>query len=588
MTMRLAYWQIGQRQPLTALAAQTSTYQEKIPAQRGTIYDRTGTIVLAQTVIRYRIIGDPHDLSAAASASTVTALIDYLSLSDEDAAKLRKAMATNAYYIVLVTDVDADIVQEMKTEQSDGGLLGITFEEEPVRVYPQAGGAPNTSLAAQVLGFVNAAGIGQYGIEQQYDTVLAGRPEIDQIDPTVPGPAGTKIIDPGSAGEDIRTTIDAGLQLQVEQEVFAAWAADKAKTVSAVVMDPNTGEILAQASYPSYDANAYAAVANQNPGLFTDPVISTVYEPGSVFKMLTASAALQSKTTALTTQIDDYGVLKLPGGQEVADADRRAKGWMSFADMVAWSRNVGVSQAAFRLGKTTSAASKVLYQTWQSYGIGQKTGIDLAGEASGIVRDPAVEPWSQIDLANGSFGQGVAVTPMQMMRAYAAMANGGTLITPRVTIADTKVGESATAAPTGTRVISASLSSSLTGLMKYVLTAVPSYAQRTYIPGYYVGGKTGTAQIWDASLNGGKGGWKVNIYNYSFYGWVGHSSPELVIGAVISEGTPTVIRQGVLDMPVQSYELFRRIATDAITSNQILPNPDGPAPPGTKKSTPEG
>ena len=588
MTMRLAYWQIGQRQPLTALAAQTSTYKETIPAQRGTIYDRTGTIVLAQTVIRYRIIGDPHDLSAAASASTVTALIDYLSLSDEDAAKLRKAMATNAYYIVLVTDVDADIVQEMKTQQSDGGLLGITFEKEPVRVYPQAGGAPNTSLAAQVLGFVNAAGIGQYGLEQQYDTVLAGRPEIDQKDPTVPGPAGTTIIDPGSAGQDIRSTIDAGLQLQVEQEVFAAWAADKAKTVSAVVMDPNTGEILAQASYPSYDANDYVEVANQDPGLFTDPIISNVYEPGSVFKMLTASAALQSKTTALSTQIDDYGVLKLPGGQEIADADRRAKGWMSFADMVAWSRNVGVSQAAFRLGKTTNAASKVLYQTWQSYGIGQKTGIDLADEASGIARDPAAEPWRQIDLANGSFGQGVAVTPMQMMRAYAAMANGGTLVPPHVMIADAKAGESATAVPTGTRVISASLSGSLTGLMRYVLTAVPSYAQRTYIPGYYVGGKTGTAQIWDASLDGGKGGWKVNVYNYSFYGWVGHSSPELMIGAVIYEGTPTLIKQGVLDMPVQSYELFRRIATDAITSHQILPNPDGPAPPGTKKSTPEG
>jgi cell division protein FtsI/penicillin-binding protein 2 len=588
MTMRLAYWQIGQRQPLTALAAQTSTYKETIPAQRGTIYDRTGTIVLAQTVIRYRIVGDPHDLSAADSAKTVTALIDYLSLSDEDAAKLRKAMATDAYYIVLVTDVDADIVQEMKTQQSDGGLLGITFEKEPVRVYPQAGGAPNTSLAAQVLGFVNAAGIGQYGLEQQYDTVLAGRPEIVQIDPTVLGPAGTKIVDPGSVGEDIRTTIDAGLQLELEQEVFAAWVADKAKTVSAVVMDPNTGEILAQASYPSYDANDYVEVANQDPGLFTDPIISNVYEPGSVFKMLTASAALQSKTTALSTQIDDYGVLKLPGGQEIADADRRAKGWMSFADMVAWSRNVGVSQAAFRLGKTTNAASKVLYQTWQSYGIGQKTGIDLADEASGIARDPAAEPWRQIDLANGSFGQGVAVTPMQMMRAYAAMANGGTLVTPHVMIADAKAGESATAVPTGTRVISASLSGSLTGLMRYVLTAVPSYAQRTYIPGYYVGGKTGTAQIWDASLDGGKGGWKVNVYNYSFYGWVGHSSPELMIGAVIYEGTPTLIKQGVLDMPVQSYELFRRIATDAITSHQILPNPDGPAPPGTKKSTPEG
>ena len=588
MAARLAYWQIGQHQQLTNFASQESTYQKQIPVLRGTIYDRTGTIVLARTIYRYRIVGDPHDLSAADRARTVVDLIDYLSLNDEDAAKLRKAMATNAYYIVLATDVDAGIVQVMLKHQSLGGLLGITFEQQPVRVYPQAGGAPHTSLAAQLLGFVSAAGNGQYGFEQKYDSLLAGRPEIVKIDPTVLGPAGTQVVDPGSAGQDIRTTIDAGLQLQLEQEVFAAWVADRAKTVSAVVMDPKTGEILAQASYPSYDANAYAAVADQNPGLFVDPIISEVYEPGSVFKMLTASAALQSKTTALDTQINDYGILKLANGQEVADADRKAKGWRSFAYMVAWSRNVGVSQAAFRLGKTTSAASKVLYQTWQAYGIGQKTGIDLAGEVPGIARDPTIEPWRQIDLANASFGQGVAVTPMQLMRAYAAIANGGTLVTPHVMIADAKVGETATAAPTGPRVISASLSSSLTGLMEYVLTGVPSYAQRTYIPGYYVGGKTGTAQIWDPSLDGGKGGWKVDVYNYSFYGWVGHSSPELVIGAVIYEGTPTVIKQGVLDMPVQSYELFRRIATDAVTSHSILPNPDGPAPPGTKKSTPQG
>jgi stage V sporulation protein D (sporulation-specific penicillin-binding protein) len=588
MATRLAYWQIGQRQQLTDMAAQSSTHQSMIPALRGTIYDRTGTIVLARTIYRYRIVGDPHDLSAADRAWTTKALIDYLSLSDEDAARLRKAMATDAYYIVLVTDVDADIVQEMKTQQSEGGLPGVTFEEEPVRIYPQAGGAPHTSLAAQALGFVNAAGNGQYGLEQQYDARLAGRPEIVQIDPTVFGPAGTTIIDPGSAGEEIRTTIDAGLQLQLEQEIFAAWVADKAKTVSAVVMDPKNGEILAQASYPSYDANAYAAVADQNPGLFTDPIISKVYEPGSVFKMLTASAALQSKTTALNTQINDFGILKLAGGQEVADADRKSMGWMTFADMVAWSRNVGVSQAAFRLGKNTDAASRVLYQTWQSYGIGQKTGVDLAGEVSGTARDPAAQPWYQIDLANASFGQGVAVTPMQMMRVYAAMANGGTLVTPHVTIADAKIGESAIAASTGTRVISASLAGSLTGLMEHVLTAVRVYAQRTYIPGYYVGGKTGTAQIWDAGLDGGKGGWKVDVYNYSFYGWVGHSRPDLVIGTVIYEGTPTLIKQGVLDMPVQSYELFRRIATDAVTSQQIPPNPDGPAPPGTKKSTPQG
>jgi stage V sporulation protein D (sporulation-specific penicillin-binding protein) len=588
MTARLAYWQIGQQQNLSQIAAQGSIHEETIPQDRGTIYDRTGTIVLAQTIDLYRVIGDPHDLTDAQKASTIVDLIDYLCLSDQDANKIKAAMATKSYYILLATDVDADVVQQMKANQAVGGLPGISFEEQPVRVYPQAGGAPNTSLASQVLGFVNAAGQGQYGIEQEYDSVLAGRPKVVQIDPSDPGPDGTKIIDPGTPAQDIRTTIDASLQLQVEKEVFAAWVADKAKTVSSVVMDPKTGEVLAEASYPAYDANSYSQVADQDPDLFNDPVVTRAYEPGSVFKMLTTSAALQTKTTLLTTEIDDYGVLKLPGGQEVADADRKAKGWRTFAYMVAYSRNVGLTQVAFRLGKTTAAASKVLYQTWQGYGIGQKTGIDVAGEVSGIAHDPATDPWAEIDLANASFGQGVAATPIQITRAYAAMVNGGTLVTPRVVLADAKIGEAAAVAQTGPQVISASLSKSLTGLMEYVVTAVPSYAQRTYIKGYYVGGKTGTAQIWDPNLNGGKGGWKVDDYNYSFYGWVGTSQPDLVIGTVIFEGTPTLIKQGVLDMPVQSYELFRRIATDAVTTEQIPPNPDGPAPPGTKKATPEG
>jgi len=588
MAARLAYWQIGQQRTLSEMAARGSLTRKTIPAQRGAIYDRTGTIVLARTIYLYRVIGDPHDLTDTQKTRTAKALIEYLSLGDEDANKIRTAMATSSYYILLETDVDAEIVQEMLKNQAKGGLVGISFEQQAVRIYPQAGGAPHTSLASQLLGFVNAAGQGQYGIEQKYDAVLAGRAEIVQIDPTVMGPAGTQIVDAGSPGQDVRTTIDASLQLQVEQEVFTAWIADKAKTVSAVVMDPKSGEVLAEASYPSYDANAYAQVADQNPDLFMDPVVTRAYEPGSVFKMLTASAALETKTTLLATQLNDFGILKLPGGQEVADADRRSKGWRTFAYMVAWSRNVGVSQAAFRLGKTTAAASKVLYQTWQSYGIGQKTGIDVAGEVSGIARNPATEPWAKIDLANASFGQGVAATPIQVVRAYATMVNGGTMVTPRVVLSDAKIGQAAAVTVTGPRVVSSSTAKSLTSLMGDVLTVVPTYAQRTYIRGYYVGGKTGTAQIWDPKLDGGKGGWKVNDYNYSFYGWIGRSKPDLVVGIVIYEGTPTLIKQGVLDMPVQSYELFRRIATDAVTTERIAPNPDGPTAPGSKKGTPQG
>jgi cell division protein FtsI/penicillin-binding protein 2 len=259
---------------------------------------------------------------------------------------------------------------------------------------------------------------------------------------------------------------------------------------------------------------------------------------------------------------------------------------MTFADIVAWSRNVGVTQVAFRLGKTTASASATLYKTWHAYGLGQPTGIDLAGEVTGIVRDPAASPWQQIDLANGSFGQGVAVTPMQIMRAYCEMENGGLLITPHVASIGV-VASSSSSAPVPQRIISANLSASLTGLMEHVVTAVPSYAQATYIPGYYVGGKTGTAQIWDPGLNNGKGGWMAK-YNYSFYGWVGHSSPDFAVGVVIYQGTTTKEAQGVLAMPMQSTDLFRRIATDAVVTEKLPPNKDGPTAPGGKKAIPLG
>ena len=598
MTARLAYWQVNRHEQLTALAAEQTAYtQRSIPALRGTIYDRTGTVVLAETINRFRIVADLHGLSADDKKHDADALVDYLGLDPGAEAALRKAMQGSSYYLVLATNVDAETANEISDAQARGDLASITLEPTPVRVYPQAGGAPHTSLAAQVLGFVNFSGQGQYGLEQQYDAWLSGRPEVVDVDPNTPGPAGQHIVDAGSPGQDLRTTIDAGLQLEVEQEVFSTWLADRAKTVSAIVMDPKTGAVLAEASYPSYDANFFASVAQQNPSLFSDPIISQVYEPGSVFKMLTASAALQSKTTLLTTKINDTGVLKLPGDQEVADADRKAKGWMAFADIVAWSRNGGVSQVAFRLGKTTSAASAVLYKTWQQYGIGQPTGIDLPGEVGGLVPDPAAAPWAQIDLANRSFGQAVAVPPIQVMRAYCVMVNGGLAVTPHLAMSQpgsksaATPSASATATPSSSaskQVISTALSTQLTGLMEHVVTAVPSYLQATYIPGYYVGGKTGTAQIWNPALNRGRGGWMEDIYNYSFFGWVGHGGPDLAVGVVIYQGTPTKVAQGVLSMPMQSTELFRRVATDAVVTQKIPPNKSGPTAPSGQKAKPLG
>jgi cell division protein FtsI/penicillin-binding protein 2 len=335
-------------------------------------------------------------------------------------------------------------------------------------------------------------------------------------------------------------------------------------------LNPYTGEVLAEASYPSYDANDYAAIAASNPSRFIDPVVSSVYEPGSVFKMLTTVAALERGEVTTKTKVKDTGILRLDRGKtHVDDADHRAMGWMNFEDAIAYSRNVVAAKVALGLDRSTAGAAEVLHSTWLRFGFGKPTGIDLAGEVSGLVRDPAAKPWAQIDVANGAFGQGVAVTPMQLATAYAAMVNGGHLIQPHVV---ESVGVSARAMPARGDVISPALSTTLVGMMNHVVSTVPFYRDRTLIPGYEVGGKTGTAQIWDTTANGGRGAWKKNIFNYSFVGYIARKEghPDLLVAIRIEEGTPTIARIGQLEMPVMSFELFRRIAHDAITTPDIL------------------
>jgi cell division protein FtsI (penicillin-binding protein 3) len=251
-------------------------------------------------------------------------------------------------------------------------------------------------------------------------------------------------------------------------------------------------------------------------------------------------------------------------------------GWLTFEDVVAWSRNVGVARVALELGDSTEASARVLHETWTRFGFGARSGIDVAGEVSGLVRDPSVVPWRQIDLANGSFGQGVAVTPIQLATAFAAMVNDGRLVQPHVVAGIGVEGVAPAARAEG--LVSPVLSRTLTGLMGHVLTEVPFYRDRTLVPGYVVGGKTGTAQIWDGSANGGRGGWKANKFNYSFVGYIGRTVPELIVAVRIEEARPSVVRVGRIELPVMSFELFRRIATNAMT---LLDLPEAPLPEAT-------
>ncbi len=570
LCVRLGYWQVVRHDDLAAMARQQSSMRYEIPAERGAIYDRTGTVVLATSVSRDRLAANPSLLTPERRAEVAARLVELLGLEGDAAANLTARMASTKQYTVLARDLDPAISDRIRAMSAgkDAQLSGLILEPQSVRLYPQPGGGPHTTLAAHLLGFVNRDGKGQYGVEQFYQDQLAGMPTVVSAQKDASGnpvPDTSQVLEQGYAGQGITLTIDAGLQVAVEQELLSAWIADRAKRVSAVVMDPYTGEVFAYASYPSYDANSYQAVAADDPGRFVDPMVSTVYEPGSVFKMMTATAALGDGVVTMKTQVKDTGTLKVDGGR-IDDADHEAKGMMTFQDAIAMSRNVVAAKVAFMLGKDTDSASARLFSTWTSLGFGAKTGIDVANEVPGLLRDPAKTPWQEIDLANASFGQGVAVTPIQLAQAYGAMLNGGTLVQPRVV---RTIGETETSPITKGRVMNEDLSGTLVKLMSHVVSSVDFYRTRTLIPGFEVGGKTGTAQIWDAKRHA----WKVNLFNYSFVGYIARTKahPDLVVAVRIEEGTPTVVRLGHLEMPVMSFELFRRIAHDAINIPDLVP-----------------
>ena len=559
--------------------AQTTVNLET-PSKRGDVFDRTGTIVLATTVPRERLVADPAQLTPDQRRQTVAELTRILGLDDADSIALRDKLTSDSKYLILRYGLERAVADQIRAALVDQHVFGLTLEPEPERVYPQVGGGPDSTLAAHLLGFVNREGIGQYGVEQAYQSALGRRAARPRHPARRERPADHRRGDrvaagrarPGPAPDDRR---------RPPAEGRAGAARGLGRRPCQARLRGRHGPVhrrdLRDGDLPVVRRQRLQGDRGERPGRFIDPMVSTVYEPGSVFKMMTAAAALEAGTVTPSTRIKDVGTLRLDKGKtKIDDADRKGMGWMSFEDGVAYSRNVVAAKVALGLGKTTRESSAILYDMWLRLGYGQPTGIDVAGEVGGLVRDPGVTPWREIDLANGAFGQGVAVTPIQLARAYAALMNGGTLVQPHVV---KSVGDHDLPAAPTTKVLETGLSGTLLKMMRHVITEVPFYRDRTLVPGYDVGGKTGTAQIWDPKANHGRGAWKHNLFNYSFVGYIGRQTgvPDLVVAIRIEEGTPTVLRVGHIEMPVMSFELFRRIATDAITTPDLLPDRPVPA-----------
>jgi cell division protein FtsI (penicillin-binding protein 3) len=569
LVTRLGYWQLVQRDELVESARRQIYFRAEVPSKRGQIYDRSGTIVLAASVTRDRLIVSAEGMDALERARMLEFLTAQLTLDVAAGGALAAKLDTGKPYLVIARDLLPEQSQAIEAAALEAGIGGITFESDSARSYAQAGGGPNSTLAAHLIGFVNRDGEGQYGVEQYYQDVLAGEPKVVEADRDASGKAVAeteRTVVPGVPGADVRLTIDAGLQLALEQEVMAAGIANGAKSVSAVVLDPWTGEIYAEATYPSYDANRYTTIAAEDPSAFVDPVVSHVYEPGSVFKMMTVVAALEQGTATLDKVYRDSGRLRLDNGEtRIEDADGLAMGDMPLRDGIAYSRNVIAAKVALGLAPTTRQASSILHEVWTRLGFGSPTNVDVAGEVRGLVNDPSISAWSQIDLANGSFGQGIAITQLQLARAYAAMINGGVLVDPHVVAG---VGAEPVEATADALVLDPGMSRPLANLMEHVLES-PWYVEESQVEGYWVGGKTGTAQVWDPERQR----WFFNIFNFSCVGFIGRQEghPDLVVAVKIGEAPPNRNALGQFILPVTSTELFRRVATDAITTPGLLP-----------------
>src|SRR4029079_10934530 len=268
---RLAYWQIAQGSELQGMANAQLARPVQAEQHRGDITDRSGTL-LATTAYRDRLVAYPDLVPEANREAVAGQLAALVGLSGADRDALFQAFQDGKSYVTVARKLTDGQDAEVRREWASGDLVGVGLEPVAARFYPNPGGAPDTTLASQLLGFVTDDGLGRYGIEQRDQTLLAGTStDTASIDAAAgqPGPAD---------GASIQLDLDTSLQLRVEKELYATWVADQAKRVSAVVMDPNTGAVLAWASVPGYDANDYADIAASDPGLFVDPIASQIYE----------------------------------------------------------------------------------------------------------------------------------------------------------------------------------------------------------------------------------------------------------------------------------------------------------------------
>jgi cell division protein FtsI/penicillin-binding protein 2 len=549
---RTAYWQLAQGDTLASRAAAGQMRAIAVPAGRGSISDASGR-VLAISVTHDSVVADPDVIrSVQAMDADAATLAELLALP---VAGIRAQLDVPGAYVRLRDANGATLLltAQQTAAVSDaigrGALPGMALIPVVQRIYPAGG------LAAQVLGFVSVGKkAGQYGVEEAYERILAGQPGMlyTAVDAAGnPLATGVQRQTPAVLGASVTLTLDATVQYWAEQGLARAAAETGASGGSVIVMDPRTGALIAMASLPSFDPNAYGQYPIAD---FNNPAISAMYDPGSVMKGVTMAVGLDTGTITPYTVFDDPGVF-WAAGTPIHNWDHQAHGSVTMMQVLQESLNTGAAWVATQIGSATF--DKYL----GSFGFGSHTGVDLPGEARGQMASPKDPP--ALALAENAFGEGIAVTPLQMVAAYGALANGGVLMRPYVVAsvaADGGLGQVTTHGPQRVRqVVSADAARTVTQML---VASAYSETQMYLLQGYSVAAKTGTSVL-DQS--------HPQITYASVIGYAPASHPRFVLLVKLDHPRKTIYGA------TAAAPLWRALAQQLLDYYRIPPDSAGPA-----------
>jgi cell division protein FtsI (penicillin-binding protein 3) len=536
---RLVYLQVSQHDGLTNRARQQQQNAIETSPQRGELLDRQGR-QLAQSVQTVSLFLDPDGLDVGQLECTAQQLSQSLNLKYKELiAEFRQAQDANKRFIWIARRLDADLGNKLVALK----LPGLQSVLEPKRYYP------NGPLAAHVLGYVGLDGEGLGGLERSYNSKIAGEPGQLFLEKDASGKPYESYEIASKPGQTVVLTIDQSIQYQAEQALIAAVKNSRAKSGTVIVLDPRNGEILALANAPTFDPNQVAASSAETRSNWA---LQNIYEPGSTFKVVAFSAALEKKLARVDDHIDcQMGAITVAGR---VVHDHKPFGTLTMSEALAKSSNVAAIKLGIRVGDQS------MYDYIRSYGFGSKTGIELPGETAGLLRK--VERWQPSSIGSIAIGQEVGVTPVQMVSAFGAIANNGVRIAPHI-IREVR-NEAGVVVyqpqPEQHRVIGPDIAIALRGMLEGV--TLRGTAKAAQLDGYSAAGKTGTAQKIDPKTRA----YSSTKFVASFVGFAPVSNPQVAIIVVIDEPTGSY-HGGDVAAPI-----FREVAEQILPILGVMPD----------------